>query len=265
MRYFAKSFVLSALSAALLFPLAQAHAVPGQPSAANMEASDTLAPVAAAYEAVLAARITPDGNQVNRFDYAGAKAEDADNIAAYIRHLEGQKPASMTASEATAYWANLYNAVTLKLIMDNYPVKSIRKIGRPWKRKLVTVEGKVLTLDDIEHKILRKQFPSPYIHYMVNCASIGCPNLQPELWQATTLEDMQKAAAREFINSPRGVSITARGLKVSSIYKWFDEDFGGNKASLLAHIAKYAEGELAAAIDGGAKITGYGYDWTLNE
>lgn len=265
MRYYTKGFVLSALAVGLTFPLAQAQSVPGQPSAAATELSAMLAPVAAAYEAVLAARIQSDANAVNRFDYAGAKAQDADKIAAYIAYLEQQTPSAMTAPEATAYWANLYNAVTVKLILDNYPVKSIRRIGRPWKRKLVTVEGKVLTLDAIEHQILRKQFPSPYIHYMVNCASIGCPNLQPKLWQASNLEAMQKTAAREFINSPRGVSITPRGLKVSSIYKWFDEDFGGNKASVLAHIAQYAEGDLAAAIDSGAKITGYGYDWTLNE
>ena len=157
------------------------------------------------------------------------------------------------------------------MIVDNYPLTSIRKLKSgfvsigPWDRKLVTVRGQELSLNDIEHEILRKRYPSPLIHYMVNCASIGCPNLKPGLWRAETFDADRDAAARVFINSPRGVRITRKGLVLSSIYKWFRKDFGGSKEGVLAHLRHYAGPELAAAIDGGAKIIDHDYDWSLNE
>jgi len=223
---------------------------------------------AAAYEALLGRRISKGAGDLNLFDYAGTKSSGDDRIVReYIAHLTAQNPDTMSPAEATAYWSNLYNAETVRLIIDNYPVKSIRKIGGfsgPWKKTTVVVNGKEISLNDIEHEILRKKYPSPYIHYMVNCASIGCPNLSNKLWKASTLEADQKAAADAYINSPRGVAITGNKLELSSIFKWFKEDFGGT-AGLLPHIRKHAGPELAAAIDGGAKIGGYAYDWNLNE
>jgi len=189
---------------------------------------------------------------------------------AYIEHLSTLNPANMADAEAIAYWANLYNALTVDVILENYPVKSIRDIksgfsSGPWKRDVITIAGQLISLDEIEHGILRKQFPSPHIHYMVNCASIGCPNLKSGIWKAETLDADRDAAARVFVNSPRGVRVDGNGLEVSSIYKWFKKDFGGSKKTTLAHIAKYAEGDLAAAIAAGAKINGFDYDWSLND
>lgn len=214
----------------------------------------------------------PDEIGVARFNYGALHASSDDRAAldAYIETLEDTDVASLSDKDAIAFWANLYNAVTIKVVIDNYPVKSIREIksgwrAGPWKRDLVSVGGKKLSLDDIEHDILRKQYPSPLIHYMVNCASIGCPNLGASAWSADTLDADREAAARIFINSPRGARITDKGLKVSSIYKWFKEDFGGNEAGVLKHLREYADEDLAAAIDGGAKITDYGYIWKLNE
>jgi len=135
----------------------------------------------------------------------------------------------------------------------------------PWKKVKTSVNGRALSLNDVEHEILRKRFPSPYVHYMVNCASVGCPNLLDTAWEASTLDAARKQAAADYINSPRGVKITSKGLVVSSIFKWFKEDFGGSKANILKHIRQHANSELAAAIDGGATITGYDYDWSLNE
>ena len=176
----------------------------------------------------------------------------------------------MSKNQALAYWANLYNAVTVDVIIDNYPVTSIRKIRSgfsigPWKADRVTVNGQRLSLNNIEHDIMRKKFPSPLVHYMVNCASVGCPNLKDGLWHASTLDVDSKAAAESFVNSPRGARITSKGLQVSEIYKWFESDFGGSKDGVVRHIRQYAGPELAAAIDGGAKIRGYEYDWNLNE
>ena len=224
------------------------------------------------YEAVLKNRISAGADGLMLFDYAGAKSSgDLATIKDYVTALEGRDPSSMAANEATAYWANLYNAVTLRVVLENYPVKSIKKIGGglfgggPWKKDEVTVGGRALSLDNIEHDILRKDYSSPYIHYMVNCASIGCPNLQPKLWTAETLDADRKKAASEFINSSRGVSINGSKLKVSSIYKWFKEDFGGNDEGVIAHLKLHAKGDLKAALDAGAKISGDDYNWNLNE
>lgn len=225
------------------------------------------------YEAVLTRRISRGDAGLNLFDYAGAKsAGEGKIVKAYTDYLAAQNPDELPEAEQIAYWANLYNALTVNLILDNYPVKSIRKIKAgafslgPWKRDEVTVNGKVLSLDDIEHKILRKRYANPaMVHYMVNCASIGCPNLPSKLWVGETLEEDRAAAAREFINSPRGVSINGNELKVSSIYDWFKEDFGGSKSSTLDHFKKFAGPDLKAALKAGAKIDKYDYNWDLNE
>ena len=213
----------------------------------------------------------PDGMALTHFDYAGLKANAADKarLDTYIESLEGMNPDALPQNEAIAFWANLYNAVTIQVVTEKYPVKSIRKLGSfnsgPWKKKLVTVNGAKMSLDDIEHKTLRKKYPSPYIHYMVNCASVGCPNLLDTAWEAETLEAERLEAANAYINSPRGALVEKDKLTVSSIYNWFEEDFGGNKDGVLKHLRKHATGELAETIDAGAKITGYHYDWSLNK
>lgn len=228
---------------------------------------------ASAYTSVLKRRISRGEANLNLFDYAGAKAAgELTIIKAYTDELASQNPDALPVNDQIAYWANLYNALTVKLILEEYPVKSIRKVKAgafsmgPWKRDEVTVNGKVLSLNDIEHEILRKRYANPaMVHYMVNCASIGCPNLQPKLWTGATLDADRDAAAREFINSPRGVEIKNDKLKASSIYDWFKADFGGSKTSTIEHYRQYAGPELLKALDAGAKIESYGYDWDLNE
>jgi len=190
--------------------------------------------------------------------------------------LEATNTDALSRNEAIAHYSNLYNALTIDLILQNYPLGSIRKaktyngakvggLVGPWKKVKTSVNGQTVSLNDVEHEILRKKFPSPYVHYMVNCASVGCPNLLDTAWEASTLDSVRKKAASDYINSPRGVKITSKGLVVSSIFKWFKEDFGGSKANVLKHIRQHANPELAAAIDGGATISGYDYDWSLNE
>ncbi len=215
----------------------------------------------------------PDAQGIARFDYAALKGSPTDRAAlqAYINALEAVDPNTLTEKAAIAYWANLYNAVTLEVVIEHYPVSSIKKIrsgafsAGPWKKDLVSVKGKPMSLDDIEHGVLRKQYPSPLIHYMVNCASLGCPNLKNTLWKAETLDIDRKKAAQDFINAPRGVRITSKGLILSSIYDWFQEDFGGSKAGVLDHIKLYANGKLKAELESGATLKGFDYDWALNE
>jgi hypothetical protein len=234
----------------------------------------------AAYDALLKRYVVvaPDG--VNRVDYARWHATKADRAAldGVIAAKAGQKPSTMKREEQFAYWANLYNAITLKVILDNYPAKSIRDIKSsgvwlnpqaflgPWVAKRVTVEGKELSLDEIEHAIMRPTFKDPRVHYSVNCASYGCPNLPPKAFTAATLEADLDAGARSFVNHPRGALVKADGsLQVSSIYHWFKVDFGGTDAGVIAHLKQYAEPALRAKLDATTTIGGHAYDWALND
>ena len=210
----------------------------------------------------------PDG--VNLFNYAALSksADDLELLNNYLTSLEGMDPNLMLKNDAIAYYANLYNAVTVKLVTENYQIKSIRKLGPlnsgPWKRKIIKLNTELVSLDDIEHKILRSKYKSPYIHYMLNCASMSCPNLQVTPWKADSLEVDQLAAATEYINSSRAVTLKKNALQLSSIYKWFKEDFK-NEGGVLDHILKHANKDLKNAIEKGVKIKSYNYDWTLND
>ncbi|MEM7730083.1 MAG: DUF547 domain-containing protein [Pseudomonadota bacterium] len=264
--------VMTALATALL-----AATLPGKSAMATpitqvpqTEVSMTDTTATRAYADVLARNMTPGPDDVLLFDYAAAKGNgDHAAIKAFIAEQAALTPSAMSAPEATAYWANLYNAVTLDVVLDDYPIKSIRSLGPfttgPWKRDVVTVEGRTLSLDNIEHDILRVDYATPYIHYMVNCASIGCPNLRNALWTADGLDADQHAAAAAFINADRGVKIDDRGrIAVSKIYKWFSEDFGATEDDLRAHLAAHATGEKLEALQSGAKFKGSHYDWDLN-
>lgn len=215
------------------------------------------------------ATIADDG--LVRFDYAAlaASPKDMKSLNSYIDDLADKKPSTFSREQAMVYWANMYNALTVKVVAENYPVSSIRKIksgwrAGPWRRDLIEVEGETLTLDNIEHDIMRPTFNTPLVHYMVNCASIGCPNLKSTPWQVATLDADLDAAARAYINSPRGVTIDRGRLKVSSIYNWFAEDFGSDHPSIIAHLSKYADEDLSPKLIGRKKIDKYGYDWDVN-
>ncbi len=219
---------------------------------------------------------SPDG--IHRVDYRrwSASGTDREGLKAYIREMEMRRPSTLARPDLFAFWCNIYNAVTVQIVLDNYPIASIRDVKSdglldpkayfgPWRTKRLKVEGRDYSLDDIEHVAMRPVFNDARVHYAVNCASLGCPNLQPQAWSAATLETDLDAAARQFVNHPRGiVSVGPGKLKVSSIYKWFKADFDVD-GGVLAHARKFADPKLAAAIDGGAQITEDAYDWSLNE
>ena len=123
------------------------------------------------------------------FDYANVTNSDEKILNSYLRQMRRIDPREYKKSEQYAYWVNLYNAITVKIILDNYPIKSITKLGGlfsfgPWDEEVITVAGKALTLNDIEHRILRPIWNDPRTHYAVNCASFGCPNLQAKAFTA---------------------------------------------------------------------------------
>lgn len=231
----------------------------------------------AAWTALLGKYVKPQPSGLNRVDYAQFKKTDHQTLKAYIRTLETVNPAELARAEQFAFWANLYNAKTIDIVLDHYPVKSIKDIslggslttlvtGGPWKADVVKVAGRDLSLDDIEHGILRKVFANPSrVHYAVNCASVGCPNLATEAWTGATLDTKLAEAARAYVNSPRGAKVEDGKLVVSSIYKWFREDFGGSNAGVVSHIKSHADEALKAKLRSISSIADHRYDWSLND
>lgn len=233
----------------------------------------------AAFDALLARYVKASADGVNRIDYAKwkASAQDLTSLNGYISQLAARAPSKMPRNDAFAFWCNLYNAVTLNVVLDRYPVASIRDIKSdglfdpkaylgPWRTKRVTVEGRSYSLDEIENDVLRPVFKDPRVHYAINCASYGCPNLRTKAWSAASLDADLDAAAASYINHPRGVTaLPGNKLKVSSIYKWFSADFGGDDAGVVAHLRKYAGATLAAALSKQPAIAEDGYDWSLND
>ena len=130
---------------------------------------------------------------------------------------------------------------------------------------MVTVESQRLSLDNIEHDILRPLWKTPLIHYGVNCASIGCPNLLRKAYQGATVVATLEKNAAAYINHPRGARIENGRLIASKIYTWFQEDFGGSDKGVIDHLLKYADPELKKALAGQSSIARFEYDWSLND
>jgi len=211
---------------------------------------------------------------VNRIDYANVSGEDRQRLDEYLAMLSAIRISNYNRDEQRAYWINLYNALTVDVVLDHYPVASIRDISispgffsaGPWGKKLVTVEGEDISLDDIEHRILRPIWKDPRIHYAVNCASIGCPKLMPQAFTAVNTEALLEQGARDFINSKRGARVDPDGrLTASSIYDWFQEDFGGDERGVLAHLRQYANPTLAVKLETVTDVYEFEYDWTIND
>ena len=224
----------------------------------------------AGWDGILQTYVVESDDGVNRFQYGALKASagDTSTLNDYIESFADLNLGALTPDEHFAALANAYNALTIQHMIGRYPVKSIQSgyITGPWKRVKMVIDGEELSLDDIEHDVLRKDFDDPRVHYAVNCASYGCPNLQNKAWLGETLDADLDTAARDFINHPRGVTVRDRGgLQVSEIYKWFREDFGGSEQSVIAHLLEYAKPELATQIKSNADIKRYEYDWSLND
>ncbi len=225
-----------------------------------------------AWNKLLSAYVKPGRDGVARFDYRRVSASDRQALDAYLADLSATRIGTFNRAEQFAYWVNLYNALTVKVILDHFPVDSIRDIDissgvlsdGPWGAELISVEGQRLTLNDIEHRILRPIWRDPRIHYAVNCASIGCPDLQRQAFTGANHQRLMDSAARTYINHPRGVTVDANGVTVSSIYAWFEEDFGNSDRTVLEHLRRYANRDLAAKLEGKTTIDGYRYDWALN-
>ncbi|QYZ67820.1 MAG: hypothetical protein OI74_02765 [Gammaproteobacteria bacterium (ex Lamellibrachia satsuma)] len=209
---------------------------------------------------------------VNRVDYAGVSTAAKAELQAYLNQLQQTSVSRLNRDQQRVFWINLYNAGTVMVILNHYPVESILDIdispgifsNGPWGKKLFTVDDHKIALDDIEHRILRPIWRDPRLHYALNCASIGCPNLQQKAFTAINTDSLLELASRQYINHHRGVNIEDEKLTVSSIYHWFKDDFGGSDQQLLAHFRRYAEPALLTRLSKIDEIEDHHYNWRLN-
>ncbi len=223
------------------------------------------------WQGLLEKYVSSDSGGIHRVDYGGVSTADRRVLDDYLSRLTRVRVTALSRAEQLAYWINLYNALTVRVVLDHYPVASIRKIRPgwfalgPWKEKWIEIEGHPVSLDDIEHRILRPIWRDPRIHYAVNCAALGCPNLQRAAFDRENAEGLLEKAARAYVNHPRGVSFRGEELVVSSIYRWFREDFGDSEAGVLSHLRRYADPDLADRLAGVDEIADDVYDWKLND
>jgi len=190
-------------------------------------------------------------------NYAGFKSDP--NMGRYIGTLESANPASMTRKEKMAFWINVYNVYTIKLIIDNGIPKSIKDIGSPWDKKFIPIAGKTYSLNQVENEILRPQFNDARIHFAINCASVSCPKLHNAAFTAENLEGKLTKLTREFVNDSKMNQISAESIKVSSIFDWYAVDFKNN-GTLIDWLNKYSN----TNINSDAKLSYMTYNWNLN-
>ncbi len=196
-----------------------------------------------------------------KVNYKGFKADKA-KLDAYLAELEAQPiDKDWSRKKKMAYWINAYNAYTVKLIVDNYPTSSITKLdgGKPWDKKWIKLDGKSLSLNDIEHKILRPTYKDARIHFAVNCAAKSCPPILNHAWTEKNLNTYLEKQAKSFINDSKVNSISADKVVLSKIFEWYKEDFADG--DLISYLNIYSK----TKINPGAAISFMEYEWALNE
>lgn len=196
-------------------------------------------------------------------DYKGFK-QDEEQLNSYLSYLSKTNPNNWSADKQKAFWMNAYNAYTVMLILDNYPLGSITEIKKggnnAWKIPFAKVGGKTYTLDHIEHEIIRKKFNDPRIHVGVNCASYSCPKLLNVAFTEGNVNSTLEKAFKEFVNDPKRNKISSNKAQLSSIFDWFKGDFTKN-GSLVSYLNKYSNTKISSS----TQISFLEYRWELNE
>lgn len=203
-------------------------------------------------------------------DYKGIIADSA-RFNEYLKLLSSAHPnkKNWSREEQLAYWINAYNAFTVKIIIDNYPVKSIKDIkeGIPfvsdtWTIEFIDIEERTYNLNNIEHGIIRPDFEEPRIHFAVNCASISCPKLRNEAYTAEKLDQQLTEQAESFLRTEsKNKFYSADKIKVSKLFDWFKGDFKKTAPSVIAFINKYGP----VQVNKDAEVEFMEYDWNLND
>ena len=208
-------------------------------------------------------------NESGMVNYKGFQKDKAE-FDAYLKTLSDNAPQkNWSENDQTAYWINAYNAFTVSLILQHYPVKSIKNIGAaiqipfvntPWDIKFINIGGKKYDLNNIEHGILKKKYNDPRIHFAIVCASISCAKLRNEAYTAAQLDAQLEATGKDFLNDKSKNSISADKAELSKYFSWYKGDFTKN-GSLADFINKYSQTKINA----NTKINYLDYNWSLNE
>ena len=208
------------------------------------------------YNLFLAKYVSEKGN-VNYDKIITNKAE----LNAIIIQFEKTQPTEKwLKNEKTAYFINVYNAYTIKVVIDNYPVKSIKDINGVWNKKIITSGKSKISLSDVENKILRK-LDDPRIHFAINCASYSCPNLVNAAFVPAILDKQLDTTTKSFINDKSKNIITTNEIKISKIFYWYSADFKSNTKTVINFINKYSNTKINAS----AKTSYLDYSWSLNK
>ncbi|WNJ21367.1 DUF547 domain-containing protein [Pontibacter sp. G13] len=217
--------------------------------------SDTSALSHDTWGQLLKSHVSPEG----KVNYEGFTRDRA-KLDEYLNQLAAHSFASHTSSNAEmAFWINTYNAYTVKLILDHYPLASITDLDKPWDIAFVKAAGKTYTLNQIENEILRQKFKEPRIHFAVNCASKSCPPLLNEAYSADRLEDQLDRQTIAFVNNSQYNQIRTDQAHISELFKWYRKDFTQN-GTLIEFLNQYAKAKLSPD----ASLEYLPYDWRLN-
>ena len=225
------------------------------------------------WQALLSRYVLLSDDGIHRVAYGEFDETAKAKLREYLDAMSRIAPTQLNRDEQLAYWINLYNAQTIQVVLDHPRKKSILSMGPffslgPWDEPYLTIENKPVTLNDIEHRILRPIWQDHRLHYVLNCASIGCPNLSQTAYRATSIAQQMADAQIAFLQHPRAISFTDRGeLQLTSLFDWYLADFAPDVFGLLAYLAvqrpDLAADLAAMAGNADAKIN-YVYDWDLN-
>ena len=208
-----------------------------------------------AFDSILKKYVSTEGN----VNYSGIKSNWG-SLRAYIASLGQSLPtATWSQEEKLSYWMNAYNAMTIDLILRNYPLESIKDIKDPWDQRFWKLGDKWYNLNEIEHEILRKMGDAR-IHFGINCASFSCPPLLNEAFIPSKVDAQLDMLSRKFINDPTRNTITSDRVEVSKIFTWFSKDFKTD-GSLIDFLNRYS----TTSISENARVRYRDYDWTLNK
>ena len=222
------------------------------------------------WQSVLDRFLHADASGQTYFDYPSAKKDKTKTLKRYIDQLSDVNPDTLNRDEQLAYWINLYNALTVALVLEAYPVDSIKHVKGglfnlgPWTKRIVTVNDQRLSLDNIEHGIIRPIWKDDRIHYGVNCAAWSCPNLAPDAYTHDNIHQQLNHQRNIFINHPRGVRYENGRITVSSIFRWFQQDFADSENALKDYLMEYAKPTLQEQLRTYDGRLHYEYDWSLN-
>ncbi len=225
------------------------------------------------WQALLSSYVLLSDDGIHRVAYSEFDETAKAKLREYLDAMSRIAPTQLNRDEQLAYWINLYNAQTIQVVLDHPRKKSILSMGPffslgPWDEPYLTIENKPVTLNDIEHRILRPIWQDHRLHYVLNCASIGCPNLSQTAYRATSIAQQMADAQIAFLQHPRAISFTDRGeLQLTSLFDWYLADFAPDVYGLLAYLGvqrpDLAADLAAMASNADAKIN-YVYDWDLN-